>query len=272
MQTIKLLDGTLADVSYLVEQAKDDNFYYNYLGKVMFSSSIIGTLLDSPKKYYYTQKYGSSEESTALSLGRIIHVKALEPKVFEEQFEVVQVKSKNSTTWRSAVAENAAKEKPKSLLTLTEDSKSDRVAEALLKNEAFISRLNNSYAEVPAIGEIMGFPFRAKADILRGDQLFDLKTTADLKAFPYSAKKYNYDSQAFIYCTLFGIHPADFEFVAVDKASLDIGVYNISESFFESGRAKVERALETYSNFFLGKDDEEKQHAISNYFIQGLLE
>jgi hypothetical protein len=49
---------------------------------------------------------------------------------------------------------------------------------------------------------IGGLPFRAKADIYADGFLADLKTTTDLRAFPYSAKKYGYDVQAFIYTRL----------------------------------------------------------------------
>ena len=43
--------------------------------------------------------------------------------------------------------------------------------------------LKDAEFEVPAIAMIDGVAFRAKADILKGTQLIDLKTTTDLKKF-----------------------------------------------------------------------------------------
>ena len=57
-----------------------------------------------------------------------------------------------------------------------------------------------SYEE-PAIAEINGQMWKGKADILNHEEqlIIDLKTTSDLDKFRWNAKKYNYDSQAYIY-------------------------------------------------------------------------
>ena len=44
--------------------------------------------------------------------------------------------------------------------------------------------------------------------------IVDLKTTSDISSFPYSAKKYNYDSQAYIYSKIFGY---EFLFIVIYK-------------------------------------------------------
>jgi hypothetical protein len=262
MKTIQLLDGSTASQQYLKEQARDDNFYYNHLGKVAFSSTILSKLLDSPKKYYYYQKYGSEENTSALSLGRIIHAKALTPELFNEEYEVIDVASKNTKAFKEAKTQTN-----KYLLTRTEDEQSNRVVDALLKNDTFVQMLANSQPEEPAVGNIMGYPFRAKADILKRPFLYDLKTTTDLKGFKYSAKKYNYDMQAFIYCTLFDVKYHDFKFVVIDKGSLDIGIAEVTEEMFDTGREKCREALDTYTNFFIDRTEEELQDQINNYIF-----
>lgn len=260
MKNIKLLDGSSASVQYLKDKARDDDFYYNHLGKVAFSSTILSKLLDSPKSYYYYLKKGSEQNTSALALGRIIHAKALTPEIFDEEYEVVDVASKNTKAWKEAKTQST-----KYLLTRTEDEQSNRVVDALLKNSTFVQMLYNSQPEEPAIGEIGGYPFRAKADILKRPFLYDLKTTNDLKGFKYSAKKWNYDMQAFIYCTLFDIKYYDFKFVVIDKGSLDIGVAEVTEEMFNTGREKCMEALDTYTNFFVGRTDEEIQDQINDY-------
>jgi len=77
---------------------------------------------------------------------------------------------------------------------------------------------------------VQGYPFRGKADVLDKYRVVDLKTTSDLKAFPLFNKPYE-----------------EFKFAAIDKGSLDIGIYDVSEEFYNSGKEKVTRALETDS-------------------------
>lgn len=89
--------------------------------------------------------------------------------------------------------------------------------------------------------------FKGKADIECPDMLIDLKTTSNLNDFKYSARKYNYDSQAYIYQELFG---KPLIFVAIDKGSHMMGMYRLSEEFVKGGKAKVERAMEVYDKFF----------------------
>jgi hypothetical protein len=102
---------------------------------------------------------------------------------------------------------------------------------------------------------IEGIPFRAKADIIADGFLADLKTTTDLRAFPYSAKKYGYDVQAFIYTRLFGVPIDKFYFIAIDKASLDVGIYSITPEFVAEGERKTLEAIQLYKQFFiLGED------------------
>jgi len=50
----------------------------------------------------------------------------------------------------------------------------------------------------------MGRKFKAKADILCPDRIIDLKTTGNIDDFKWSARKYGYDSQCYIYQSLFG--------------------------------------------------------------------
>ena len=101
--------------------------------------------------------------------------------------------------------------------------------------------------EVPAVQEIMGVQWKGKADIVAKDCLIDLKTTSKIKDFKYSAKKYNYDSQAYIYQQLFD---KPLIFYVVDKLSFELGIYYPSSQFLNNGKDKVERAVEIYNQFY----------------------
>jgi hypothetical protein len=71
--------------------------------------------------------------------------------------------------------------------------------------------------------------------------------------------------QCYLYCNLFGIEYKDFVFLAMDKKSLDIGIYYCSEEFYFDGEQKVEKALEVYDTYFLQAAD------LDQYYLEGIL-
>jgi len=216
-------------------------------------------LLSSPKTYHYVTKYGQ-EDSDAFTVGRLVHLMALEPNRMQE-YDIIDVQSKNTNMWKDAKAKGGQ------IITKKEYNEARRIADALLRNEHVLGYIQGCEFEVPAVGVIEGLPFRAKADILGNNFIADLKTTTDLRAFPYSAKKYGYDLQAFIYTRLFGVPIDKFIFIAVDKASLDVGIYTISPEFVAEGERKAHEAIKLYKEFFMGKDNPE----LDNYTIIGQL-
>ena len=74
-----------------------------------------------------------------------------------------------------------------------------------------------------------------------------MKTTKDINSFKWSANRFNYDSQAYIYSTIFGY---EFCFVVIDKDTHQIAVMDCSPQFYESGKDKVKRAVEAYDLFY----------------------
>ena len=116
--------------------------------------------------------------------------------------------------------------------------------------------------EVPGIAEIGGAMWKGKADIINHDEglIIDLKTTSDISSFPYSAKKYNYDSQAYIYKKLFGY---DLIFIAIDKTTNQIGIFDCSEKFLQTGEDKVLKAVEAYQLFYETEDFDPKQFLLT---------
>lgn len=151
------------------------------------------------------------------------------------------------------------------VITKKEEEEIRRLQDAMLRNEKVLSYLKGAQFEVPCVDMLGGYAFRAKADIIQDGHIIDLKSTTDLTAFRYSARKYGYDVQCYLYCNLFDIPYQNFHFAAIDKGSLDIGVYHVSEEFYLAGREKVQQALERYKTFFVDKND------IDSYYIEDTL-
>jgi len=235
----------------------DDDFYYGDLSQLVLSSSSLKLLLSSPKTYKYVTKYGS-KETQPLRDGRLIHMSILEPDKFQEQL-FVNVSSKNSKAYREA------KEKYGLVYTRSEKENAERIADAFLRNEFALKHITDCEFEVSAIDTIHGYPFRGKADVLSSKGIIDIKTTTDIKGFPYSAKKYSYDVQCYLYCHLYNRSYEDFTFLVIDKGSLDIGDWECSEEFYLEGKRKTLEAIDVFEKFFI------QGHDLDNYILQGIL-
>lgn len=232
-----------------------DEFYYGHLGKHALSSSSLKTLLKSPKTYRNVIKYGSGD-SPALRLGKLLHWAVLEPHKMDS-LKVVDATTKNTKIYKEALAEHGE------VYLRKEISESERLADALLRNEEVLRLLNKAEFEIPEIAMLEGLPFRAKADILRDDMICDIKSSADLATFRFSASKYGYDLQAYLYLKMFNRKKCTF--IVVDKASTDVGIFETSDEFIEAGRAKFNQAVGIYKYFFREEND------IDQYVLRGIL-
>lgn len=260
MNTITTFDGKFWDKQELLSNMMDDDFYYEYLGSNVLSSSSCTKLLDSPIKYQNSLNKRSGDNHQALRDGWLFHCKILEPEKWKD-LHFVDVASKNSKVYKEALV------KHDKVFTYKEQWMAEDLSEIVLGNSKCLDMLRRARTEVPAIGEIFGIPFRAKADVLGGDYIMDLKTTSgDLQKFKWSADKWNYDMQMYIYCTLFDISYKNFTFVVVDKSSKCLGIFECSKGFYESGKIKTLQAIRIYKDFFL-----EKKKSIKEFYLYDVL-
>lgn len=248
--SIILLDGSIHNKKELIESMIDDDFYYGYMGKSSLSSSAVKMLADSPKIYHYYLN-GTSLESPALSIGKITHTMILEPHKVNGMYEVINVSSRATKAFKEAEMNS-----DRILITEGESVQIDKMVTAVRKNPILQQIIEQSSHEVPTVGLIEGLAFRGKADIITHDGVvYDIKTTSDIKSFRKSAFLYGYNAQAAIYCKLFNVHHTDFRYIVIDKGSYDLGIVNISEEFYLSGVDMMNKAIQTYVEYFVeGKD------------------
>ena len=254
---ITLLNNEHWGKEEILAEMYNDEFYYGKLGKHALSSSSLKMILKSPKTYRNVTKYGDpNSDSPALAQGKLVHWMILEPHKIDK-LHFVEASTKATKLYKEAKAEHGE------VFLAKEKSAAERIADAVLRNEAALKLLNKSEFEVPAIEMMEGLPFRAKADIIQGDTIIDLKTSADLSTFRYSADKYGYDLQAYMYTRMF--NAKDFKFLVIDKASTDIGIFETSEEFIEKGERKFFQAVENYKYFF------EQDNDLDQYVMRGIL-
>jgi hypothetical protein len=233
-----------------------DEDYYGAFGKQYLSNSDIGALLGNPMNFRVPQ-----EDNVNFHKGRYFHQLILEPEKAKETI-FVDVSSRVTKTYKETVATSS-----QDIIMLEKEGVEIRdCVDTMMQNLSFfegIRQEGNKY-EVPMIKEIKGLLWKGKADIVCTDKLIDLKTTSKIADFKYSAKKYNYDSQCYIYQILFG---KPLVFYVVDKTNGKLGIFRPTAEFVRRGEEKVERAVEQYHKFFGDNPTED----IKYYFIDELL-
>ena len=131
------------------------------------------------------------------------------------------------------------------------------LAEGIESNEAAPVIIDKEIPYVPIEELFNTSEYDAYIDTMDVAQLQQLEaSTADIDKFRFSANKYNYDSQAFIYNQLFNY---EMVFIVIDKTTHQIKICDCSESFYEKGQDKVKEAVAQYQLFYKTKDFDSKQ-------------
>jgi hypothetical protein len=235
----------------ILEKLKDDQEYYGDFGKQFLSNSNIGTLLTNPLLLREPQ-----QPNINFAIGGYFHTAILEPDKLNK-YTIIDATTRNTNKYKELSGGEIC-------LLQHEVDKIELMKDVMLANNIcndLIRGFNVEY-EVPGIAEIGGAMWKGKADIINHDEglIIDLKTTSDISSFPYSAKKYNYDSQAYIYKKLFGY---DLIFIAIDKTTNQIGIFDCSEKFLQTGEDKVLKAVEAYQLFYETEDFDPKQFLLT---------
>tara|TARA_R100000541_G_scaffold22800_2_gene32711 strand:+ start:1035 stop:1766 length:732 start_codon:yes stop_codon:yes gene_type:complete len=226
---------------------KDDNEYYNGIGKQYLSNSNISTLLKNPLALHEP-----SGPRPAFLVGGYFHTAILEPDKLKN-FKIIESSTRNTKAYKEISGGELC-------LLQHEVDQIELMVEKVMANDVCkdLIRTGDVDYEVPGIAEIEGEMWKGKADIVNHSErlVVDLKTTADIDKFRFSASRYNYDSQAFIYNALFGY---EMVFIVIDKTTHQIKICDCSSSFYERGQDKVKEAVAQYQLFFKTKDFDSKQ-------------
>ena len=241
----------------ILQKLKNDEDYYGDFGNQFLSNSHVGRLLNDPLNIFKPMK-----PSPAFLIGGYFHTCILEPDKLEK-YKVVKASTRNTKAYKDvAGGELCLLQQEVDVIELMRDKVMDNnICRDLIFGSAYTEK-NQTDFEVPMITELFGQTWKGKADIVNHEEklIIDLKTTADITKFQYSANKYNYDSQAYIYSKLFGY---EFLFIVIDKNTHQIGMFDCSPKCYERGEYKVRRAAEAYDLFYKTEEFDPKQYFIS---------
>ena len=241
----------------ILKKLRNDADYYGDFGKQFLSNSDIYYLLNNPLKFQQVQ-----DPSPAFLVGGYFHTAILEPDKLKK-YKVVKSNTRNTKQYKEVSGGELC-------LLQHEVDNIELMREVLMDNDICRDLIKGAdYAEStcmqweePMIKEIEGITWKGKADIVNHNEklVIDLKTTADIKKFRNSAYRFNYDSQAYIYSQLFGY---EMLYIAIDKNTHQVGLFDCSPQFYESGLDKVRMAVEVYDLFFKTEDFDPKQYFIN---------
>lgn len=234
----------------MLDRLRNDKDYYGEFGSQFLSNSAVGVLLSNPKMFKVKQ-----EPTVPMLHGSYFHTAILEPEKLVN-FEIVEASTRTTNIYKEA-------SKGGLLLLRNECDNLDEMVRVIKSNFFFYENIykeGNVYEE-PAIMELFGHKFKGKADIVTDDIVIDIKTTSKISDFRWSAKKYNYDSQAYLYQQFFD---KPLTFYVIDKGTHELGVFEPTEEFLLGGREKVLRAVEIYEKFYGDNPKED----INNFFIR----
>ena len=229
----------------IINKLRDDNEYYNGIGLDFVSNSDIKLILESPRSFASIKANPSlREHTTPMVLGNLLHTAILEPHKVDDKFVVVDASSRATKRYKEM-----AQETTKNCVLLNEYNNMMACAERLINNSETSPYLEG-LKEVPNIDTLFGLNFKCKADIWnqRTKTIVDVKTTSDINNFHYSARKYYYNSQSYIYKSIFDAE--EFIFLVVDKYTHDVGIFKTSDEFIDTGKNIVQKAVEVYNRFF----------------------
>ena len=233
---------------------KDDEHYYGEYGRQFISNSDIRTLMTNPLEFKKP-----SPSAPHFLVGGYFHTAILEPDKIKN-FKIVEASSRNTKAYKEITNGEVC-------LLQHEVDKTEALVDKVLSNKICRELIHSSGNELecPGVTKLFGNWWKGKADIINIKEglVVDLKTTSDLEKFHWSAKKYNYDSQAYIYRELFNL---DMVFIAVDKNTGQIGIFDCSQDFYKSGKIKAEKASEIYDLWF-----KSPSFNTDNYFINKTL-
>lgn len=242
----------------VLQKLKIDEHYYGEFGNQYLSNSNISTLLNNP-----LELGKPSKPNPNFLVGGYFHTAILEPEKLAS-FKIVEATSRNTKDYKEISGGEMC-------LLQHEADNANLMTDKIMANDICADLIQGVHAstvgieieyEQPMIKEIEGVMWKGKADIINHDEklVIDLKTTGDIDRFQWSAKKFNYDSQAYIYRELFGY---EMLFLVIDKKTHQIGMFDCSPKFYESGKEKVIKAVEVYDLFYKTDDFDPAQYFIN---------
>lgn len=221
----------------------------------------------NPHAFFIRKITGYKKEPTeAMKLGTALHMKTLQPDLFESIYAVIPqaIKVKRGKEWEAFQAENEGKE----CIKLAQFQQINGMANALVNSigcKQVFKQTPYADREVVLISEIDDVPVKSKVDMVceKFGFVVDVKTASDASpdAFMRQAAELGYDVQAAFYlmnAEQCGLNVDKFGFFVVEtEPPYTTGVYTFGRfsDFVLAGELEVRRRLKEFKRHVESKED-----------------
>lgn len=209
--------------------------------------------------FKYMHKYvlkTLDEDTTAMKIGRAFHKLILEGKnQFDNEFVVGK---KNTKEGKELL------EKGFTLITPSEFSNIQKMDTAIKDNPYMTKYIKNAVmTESPIFYKYKDVEFKSLLDGYFIDEddhvIFDLKTTCSHDGYDSKIMKNGGSEQIFLYSygyeQVYGVKPKFLHFAVSKSAPFETKILDVS-SFYEIGKARVNRLIELYKKFLVTPKNE----------------
>ncbi len=239
----------------------------------VLSKSMLSKFADCPARFdYLYNKGGEQESSPSLELGKLVHVLALEPELYKDQYALTpdtyindkgeekgwrnDMRIKPVAEWHESVGDKAVISKAvlEQAQEMAKAITSDTYANALLDGDG--------YVEASIFFEYEGIKFRCRPDDMKNNGLInDLKITRSNKPGLFQRDAWNFGYHLSValttigYEALYGKKPEDYTFICVEQeAPYIVQCYNTYSTFdpmtglslYDMGMFELDRLIERY--------------------------
>ena len=232
-----------------------DDAYSTHAG---LSQSGAKELLRSPAHFKQYLERDRSEQTPAQRLGTLIHLAALQPKVFDATIVVAPECDKRTTAGKEIWASFQSSLKPGQEAISQKDG--ELVTNVSIAARAGLDKLmkdlDGEYmiTEVPMVGRVNGTDIKGRLDAIittkAGKRIVvDIKTTMDAGAesFGRDIANYKYFLQQAWYTTL--AHADQFVFLAVEKDAPNCwACYSLDEASHQKGLVLMNSAIDLFKS------------------------
>lgn len=223
-------------------------------------------------------KFGQ-ETKKAFEFGSALHCLILEPDMFEARYfaiddtekciEIGGARPRTTKVYKEWHEEIMINNANRTVLSLEDMTTLEAMEKKLKSLPAVMQLFQNTRNEIVYQKTINGVKCKCKGDAVKSTQYCaDLKSMSDAATednFKKALYKYGYDQQGAFYKDILGVDT--FYFVAIEKKyPYTVGVFELSEDTYQTGKEKYEYALEQFKHHFVKHEKE-----IDGHFVKALI-
>jgi exodeoxyribonuclease VIII len=203
------------------------------------SYSSIKEFAKSPR-HFMNYRNKPKETTPALIYGQALHCMLLEPQEFDKQFAVSPKFDLRTTIGKEGQAKFVAESEGKTVIDDKLHNELFNLTQYISTSPEFEILMNGAQKEVEERTEIYGLPFVTIKDIVKADNVIDIKSVQSGQIDTLNKDFFNY--QYHIQAAIYTQEGQAFSFYVIEKSEPYYhGLVRVADDFIKYGRRELER-------------------------------